>query len=288
VSLLLNEKAGLSFKELSNKPEIKAHGSSRGLLVRELQKLRKHSPWRKTTPTNSSIATDISVGGNEPGQFGTKYMTISAKIPPIMFEKLKNEYGLDIGDVFRHSNGIPNKIWHYHREAAFEFLRGLADISAFFDRAPAWGLVSRDGKLVNMWQIRFSFVNENPKLALHTCLFSQNCLKIPAFVIDWADVENVKTGRGLRDHLVEFWVNCFETFPGNLFYLPYKQKDFTQHLAENKSILAQHARLRARKKITTFGFCPRGHKTKKYMITCRYLECWRLSKETRLDQVSNG
>lgn len=327
IRLLLGSKTGMTFKEIAEKPEVKAYGSVKGSLVAQLQKLRTHTPWRKTSPTNminldsgkwaivnkpltleylkwqriylnrevdsskfilqhlqktaSSIATDISIEGSESGQFGTKYMTIKAKIPPMMFEKLKNDYGLDVGDVFRHSNGIPKKVWSYQTEACYEFVRGLADISAFFDPAPAWGLISKDKKLINMWQIRFSFVNENPKLALDTCLFIQERLKIPAFVIDWADVGDLKRGRGLRDHLVEFWLHSFEKFPGDLFYLPYKQKDFSKYLEENRAILAEQPKRRIAK-MTTFGFCPRGFKTKEYMNTCKYLDCWRLPKEARL------
>ena len=45
---------------------------------------------------------------------------------------LQKEYGLDIGDMFRQSQGIPKRVWSYQSEAAYEFVRGLADIAGFF------------------------------------------------------------------------------------------------------------------------------------------------------------
>jgi len=215
--------------------------------------------------TASSLATDIKLE-KRAGDFGVLYNIIEAKIAPVVFEKLREEYNLDVGDVFRHAT-VPARVFNYPREALEEFVRGLADVIGFFDKAPVWEIHPN-----SLWQVRFSVVNDNPHQARDICNLLQDKLDIPVFCIDWAATEVFATHkRGGRDHLVEVWAHNFRNFPDRLFYLEYKNIDFRRCLEEDSEVMKK-----VRKKPFALAFCPRKGRKKDYIAICKAMDCSRL------------
>ena len=194
----------------------------------------------------------------EIGAFGIVNHIIRCEITPHTFMTLKEKYGIEEGDIYRHAR-IPRSISNFPREALEEFIRGLADTIATID---VW---------LDLPRIQFSVINENWGLPVDICLLLQTKLGIPVFYIEWAG-EYMK--RGGRDHLVKSWVINFdeEHFSPPLYYNKRKQEEFLEYL--------KIAKRRIRKKTAMFGPCPLGRRKTAYMNTCRKMGCPRVSSSS--------
>jgi hypothetical protein len=200
--------------------------------------------------------------------FMVNYLTLNCNISNILYRKLKKEYDLDIGDVYRHM-GIPKAIANYNQHELEEFFRGVADATVHFDRAPIWEWMGRysDNRL---WQLRFASVCDNPRFIFDLCQLMQNKLDIPVFIINWAGLDSY---RGKRDIFIEVWAVNLQKFPFPLFYNSWKQEHFEQSLDEDERKLK--SRNVSKQDIGQLKPCPRkSRKMSDYMKRCKaYFDC---------------
>lgn len=195
--------------------------------------------------------------------FMVNYLTLSCRISNILYQKLKEEYNLDVGDVYRHM-GIPESVFDYSQDELEEFLRGVADATVHFDRAPIWEWMGkyRDNRL---WQLRFAAVCDNPQFVFDLCHLMQDKLNTPIFIINWAGLDSY---RGKRDIFVEVWALNLQNFPFPLFYNSWKQEHFEQSLDEdNKKLKSRNVK---KQDIGQLKACPRkSKKMSDYMKRCK-------------------
>jgi len=199
----------------------------------------------------------------EPSSFMVNYLTLRCKISNILYQKLKNEYDLDAGDVYRHMR-IPERVNRYKHDQLREFFRGIADTTVHFDRAPIWEWmgVYKDNRL---WQLRFASVCDNPGFIFDLCHLMQDKLNIPIFIINWAGLDKY---RGKRDIFAEVWALNFVDFPMPLFYNSWKQEHLESSLDEdNKKLKTREVRKRDLDQLKP---CPREpKKMPDYMKRCK-------------------
>jgi hypothetical protein len=194
---------------------------------------------------------------SEPYKFGIMNHTVECEITPIVFETLKAKYGLEEGEIHLHFS-IPRVVFQFSKDATEEFLRGLADTIADFDKA--WGQE-------HAWRVQFSILGPNEKLPVDICELLQDRLSVPIQYIDWAGGK-----RGSRDHLLKVNIRAFDTMT-DLFYNQRKQIEFLQHLTEAKSGGIPEP-------TPCLASARRG--VGKYIRKCKLHECWRLRTNTKL------
>jgi hypothetical protein len=204
----------------------------------------------------------------KPSSFMVTYLTLRCAISNILYDKLKKEYGLDIGDIFRHVR-IPEAVNSYGQEQLQEFFRGIADTTAHFDRAPIWEWMSDHGNS-RLWQLRFASVCDNPGLIFDLCRIMQDCLGIPIFVINWAGLDKY---RGKRDIFAEVWALNVENFPMPLFYNTWKQEHLEACIDEDNRKLK--SKKTTKNDLGQLKPCPRKSKSMPdYMKRCkRFFNC---------------
>ena len=218
-----------------------------------------------------SIARDMGESieiKKESSSFMVSYLTLKCRISNILYQKLKKEYNLDVGDVYRHMR-IPETVDYYNQGKLEEFLRGVADATVHFDRAPIWDWIGvyEDDRLM---QLRFASVCDNPGFVFDLCHLMQDKLNIPIFVINWAGLDKY---RGKRDVFAEVWALNLEDFPTPLFYNRWKQKYFEKSLDEDNRKLG--ARKTRKKDLDQLNPCPRkSKKMRDYIIRCKkFFDC---------------
>jgi len=208
------------------------------------------------------------LGGNiqiekKASSFMVTYLTLTCEISAILFNKLQAEYGLDVGDVYRHMR-IPKVVNSYSKDQIEEFFRGIADTTVHFDRAPIWDWMS-EGEDSRLWQLRFASVCDNPGLIFDLCYIMQDILKIPIFVINWAGLDKY---RGKRDIFAEVWALNVEDFPMPLFYNTWKQEHLETCIAEDKKKL--NAKKMRKVDLSQLQSCPRKSKgLQEFMRRCK-------------------
>lgn len=199
----------------------------------------------------------------EPSSFMVNYLTLRCRISNILYQKLKNEYDLDVGDVYRHMR-IPERVNRYNQDQLREFFRGIADATVHFDRAPIWEWmgVYKDNRL---WQLRLASVCDNPGFIFDLCHLMQDKLNIPIFIINWAGLDKY---RGKRDIFAEVWALNLEDFPMPLFYNSWKQEHLESNLDDdNKKLRAREVR---KQDLDQLKPCPReSKKMPDYMKRCK-------------------
>jgi len=199
----------------------------------------------------------------EPSSFMVSYLTLECRISNILFEKLKKEYGLDVGDVYRHI-GIPGAIDSYNQDQLQEFMRGVSDATVHFDRAPIWEWMA-DYKDSRLWQLRFAAVCDNPRFTFDLCHIMQDRLGIPIFIINWAGLDKY---RGKRDIFAEVWALNLESFPMPLFYNRWKQEHLETSLGEDREKLEKRGV--KKEDLSQLGGCPRRpREMPDYMKRCK-------------------
>jgi len=194
---------------------------------------------------------------SEPYKFGIMNHTVECEITPMVFETLKAKYNLEEGEIHLHFS-IPRVVFQFSKDATEEFLRGLADTVADFDKA--WGHE-------HAWRVQFSILGPNKKLPIDICELLQDRLSVPIQYIDWAGGK-----RGSRDHLLKVNIRAFDTMT-NLFYNQRKQIEFLQHLAEAKSRGIPEPK-------PCLATARRG--VSKSIRECGSHGCWRLRTNTKL------
>lgn len=199
-------------------------------------------------------------------QFGHTTMVIECGVPDLTVKYLKENYGLDTGDIYKHW-GIPQVIMkEYSKELTEEFTRGLADTIATIDR-----YISR------LYRAQFSVINENRTLPVDICALLQEKLQIPVYYIGWAGTEYKRKGkygkRGGRDHLVKVWLTNFkDRFEMPLFHNHQKQVEFLERLNESEETAKKTGISRS-----LIGFCPsERRKIAAYMNICLRQGCLRM------------
>lgn len=194
---------------------------------------------------------------SEPYKFGIMNHVVECEITPMVFETLKDKYGLEEGEIHLHFS-IPRVVFQFSKDAKEEFLRGLADTIADFDKA--WGQE-------HAWRVQFSILGPNKKLPVDICELLQDHLSVPIQYIDWAGGK-----RGSRDHLLKVNIRAFDKM-ADLFYNQRKKTEFLEHLAEAEAngIPEPTACLASSRK--SGG---------KYIRNCKLTGCWRLRKNTKL------
>lgn len=199
----------------------------------------------------------------EPSSFMVNYLTLRCRLSNILYQKLKNEYNLDVGDVYRHMR-IPETVNRYNQDQLREFFRGIADATVHFDRAPIWKWMGayEDNRL---WQLRFASVCDNPGFVFDLCHLMQDKLNVPIFIINWAGLDKY---RGKRDIFAEVWALNLEDFPMPLFYNNWKQEHLESSLDEdNKKLKARKVR---KQDLGQLKPCPRESKRMPdYMKRCK-------------------
>jgi len=199
----------------------------------------------------------------EASSFMVNYLVLKCKISNVLFQKLKEEYELDIGDVYRHMR-IPEAVNSYNRNQLEEFFRGVADATVHFDRAPIWEWMGKyeDNRL---WQLRFASVCDNPTFIFDLCHLMQDKLNIPIFIINWAGLDKY---RGKRDIFAEVWALNLEDFPPPVFYNSWKQEHLEFSLDQDRKKLK--ARKTKRQDLGQLKPCPRkSRKMPDYMKRCK-------------------
>jgi len=219
--------------------------------------------------TASALTTSLRAS-YEPSSFYVTYATIECEIPSLFFERLKSEYALDVGDIYRIAR-VPKKIMSFPKESLEDFMRGIADAGVHFDRAPLWKMYPR-----RLWHVRFGVVNTNPGLAFDICTILQGRLHIPVFCINWAGIGKGRKRhkRGGRDHFAEVWALNLRNFARPLLYNTWKQEEFEKCLKDDELTLKETGL--SESLIPQLKTCPRGTKFLKYMVTCRKFQCSRL------------
>lgn len=204
----------------------------------------------------------------EASSFMVNYLTLRCEISNILYRKLKSEYNLDVGDVYRHMR-IPKTIDRYNQDQLMEFFRGIADTTVHFDRAPIWKWIGKY-KDSRLWQLRFASVCDNPGFIFDLCHLMQDKLNTPIFVINWAGLDKY---RGKRDIFAEVWALNLEDFPMPLFYNNWKQEHLESSFDEDKKKLK--ARKVRKQDLDQLKPCPRdSKKMPDYMKRCkRFFNC---------------
>lgn len=218
--------------------------------------------------TAAAITGNIKVD-YEPSAFHVRYATIDCEIPSLFFQRLKSDYSLDVGEIYKVAR-IPDRIKSFDIIGLQEFVRGCADAGAHFDRMTPWQ-IRKMKRAERLWHVRLGVVNSNPALAFDYCRILQDKLHIPIFVINWAGIGDSRRThiRGGRDHFAEFWVLNFKDFPDPLFYNTWKQEEFKEHLSQDQSTLAKLGM----KSLADLRPCPRTTQLRKYMKSCLTLGC---------------
>lgn len=229
--------------------------------------------WNHLQETFSAFSNsfEISTIQREEGYFNMKYHVLSFEVPPLLFEKFNHEYGLEIGDIYRHIR-MPKTIYTFSKEELLEFFRGMADISVHFDQAPRYYGNMKKG----LWQMRFGVLSDNPRFAVETCNLIQNNLKVPVLSINWAEltnIEGIKTAgfkyRGKRDiHIIVFCYNVYMCLTKRPFYHEWKLREFNEHIKEDL------VTIKGVKNLSILDFCPRK-KPAKHAKICKKLGCKR-------------
>lgn len=206
-----------------------------------LQQLKKTTGFLATNPIYEESISE----------FGIVNHVIKCEITPKTFLDLKNAYGLEEGDIYRHAR-VPETIFNFPKEALQDFIRGLADTIATID---VW-LIPR---------IQFSVIHDNYKLPIDICRILQEKLSIPVYYIGWA---GRYAKRKSRDHLVKVWIVHFDkpNFPRPLFCNKRKQEEFYEHLAIARKKIKQMKK--AKGKISWLEPCPKERKKTGYMKIC--------------------
>lgn len=218
-----------------------------------------------------SIARDMGENvqiKKELSSFMVNYLTLKCRISNILYQKLKKQYNLDVGDIYRHMR-IPETVNSYHQDQLEEFFRGIADATVHFDRAPIWEWMA-DYEDNRLWQLRFASVCDNPGFVFDLCHLMQDKLDIPIFIINWAGLDKY---RGKRDIFAEVWALNLESFPMPLFYNNWKQEHLESSLDEdNKKLKARKVR---KQDLDQLKPCPRkSKKMPDYMKRCkRFFNC---------------
>ncbi len=204
----------------------------------------------------------------ETGAFGHIVHIVECRIQPIAMKYLRDNYKLDVGDVYKH-NSISDSdtiFKEYDKELQEWFVRGLADTIATIDR-----YIEKEQPF---YRVQFSVINENTRLPVDICLLLQKYLDIPVHYIGWASVDEEcrdedYTKRGGRDHLVKVWVVNFEKkFNLPLFMHEQKKVEFEYALEDSKETLKSLPKLE--KRLTP---CPRPSSRKKYIEFCIKCGC---------------
>ncbi|MGD0405174.1 MAG: hypothetical protein ABSB10_00775 [Candidatus Bathyarchaeia archaeon] len=193
----------------------------------------------------------------EPYKFGIMNHIVVCQITPMIFETLKAKYGLEEGEIHLHYP-VPRAVFQFSKDAIAEFIRGIADTIADFDKA--WG---QD----NAWRVQFSILGPNEKLPIDICELLQSRLSVPIHYIDWAGGK-----RGSRDHLLKVNIRAFEKIE-DLFYNQRKKLEFVEHLTDAKEggIPDPTPCLGSTRKSSA-----------KFIKKCRSKGCWRLYKNKKL------
>ena len=204
----------------------------------------------------------------EPSSFMVNYLTLKCEISNILYQKLKKEYNVDVGDIYRHLR-IPKAVNRYNQDQLEEFFRGIADATVHFDRAPVWEWMS-DYKDNRLWQLRFAAVCDNPSFVFDLCHLMQDKLSVPVFIINWAGLDKY---RGKRDIFAEVWALNVEDFPKPLFYNSWKQEHLESSLDEDNRKLRE--RKMRKQDLEQLRPCPRkSKKMPDYMKRCkRFFNC---------------
>lgn len=216
----------------------------------------------------------INVLSPEPGPFNMEYFSIECHMPPGPFSMLNKKYDLSFGDAYRHLT-LPRAVKGYSIEEKQEFIRGLADATAHFDRGPKWYGDGKNG----LWQVRIALLADSkPELAVQLCQLLQEDLDLPVLSINWVggDMPEKQEYRGGRERHVILWVsNIKKRFPSPFFRNSWKEEFLEKCWQEDKKTLANIVGKRRTNINKMLSKCPRTSDQPPYSTACTSYGCLR-------------
>jgi len=245
-------------------------------LYRERETIGIREYILKHLKTTATFLATNPVYEDEVASFGTINHKITCEITGYAFEALREKYGIEEGDLYRHMR-IPEAVFSYDVEALREFVRGMADTTATIDE---WLLP----------RVQFSIVNNNTGLPVDLCAVLQVRLRVPVYYIGWAGsgVGGTYERRGGRDHLVKVWVPHLgpDSFTQPLFRNKRKQEEFLSYLREAKAALKK--RLGAKQRVPNWMLpCPLKREKVDYIHVCLEHGCKQVKRGKTLDDFSS-
>lgn len=220
----------------------------------------------------------------EPGPFNMEYFSIECHMPPVSFTMLNKKYGLSLGDAYKHLT-LPKAVQNYSIDEKQEFIRGLADATAHFDKGPYWYGDGKEG----LWQVRIALLADSkPELSVQLCRLIQEDLNLPVLSINWieGDMPGKKKYRGGRERHIILWVsNIRKYFPSPFFRNEWKEEFLEECWQEDKKTLSNIVGRRRVITKTILSKCPRTSEQLEYSTACISYGCRRQSPVTDTHQA---
>jgi hypothetical protein len=224
--------------------------------------------------TLKDFSVYINIQPPEPGPFNMEYFSIECHMPPVSFTMLNKKYGLSFGDAYKHLK-LPKTVKNYSSAEKQEFIRGLADATAHFDKGPYWYGDGKEG----LWQVRIALLADSkPELGVQLCHLLQEDLNLPVLSINWikGDMPEKKEYRGGRERHVILWVaNIRKYFPSPFFRNTWKEEFLEQCWQEDKKTLANIVGKRRIITKSILSKCPRTPYQLEYSTACTSYGCHR-------------
>lgn len=224
--------------------------------------------------TMKDFSVYIYVLPPEPGYFNMEYFSIECHMPPVSFAMLNKKYGLSFGDAYKHLT-MPNAVQNYSTDEKQEFIRGLADATAHFDKGPYWYGDGKEG----LWQVRIALLADSkPELAVQLCRLLQEDLNLPVLSINWieGDMPEKKDYRGGRERHIILWVsNIRRYFPSPFFRNEWKEEFLEECWQEDQKTLSNIVGKRRVITKSILSKCPRTTEQLEYSTACISCGCHR-------------
>jgi len=224
--------------------------------------------------TMKDFSVYIYVLPPEPGYFNMEYFSIECHMPPVSFAMLNKKYGLSFGDAYKHLT-MPEAVQNYSTDEKQEFIRGLADATAHFDKGPYWYGDGKEG----LWQVRIALLADSkPELAVQLCHLLQEELNLPVLSINWieGDMPEKKDYRGGRERHIILWVsNIRRYFPSPFFRNEWKEEFLEECWQEDQKTLSNVVGKRRVITKSILSKCPRTTEQLEYSTACISYGCHR-------------
>ena len=227
--------------------------------------------------TLKHFSVHIDISSPEAGPFNMEYFSIECHMPPSVFDVLNKKYDLSLGDAYRHLI-LPKAILNYSLEEKQEFIRGLADATAHFDRGPYWYGNGKHG----LWQVRITLLADSkPELAVQLCRLIQEDVNLPVLSINWieGDMPKKKEYRGGRERHIILWVsNIRRHFSSPFFRNEWKEEFLEECWQEDKKTMKNIVGSKRRSIKNMLSKCPRTSDQLEYSTACLSYGCNRQKK----------
>jgi len=198
--------------------------------------------------------------------------------------------GIIISPINRQKLWVIAKVKGNETDEKREFIRGLADATAHFDKGPYWYGNGKEG----LWQVRITLLADSkPELAVQLCRLLQEDLDLPVLSINWieGDMPAKKEYRGGRERHIILWVlNIRRYFPTPFFRNEWKEEFLEECWHEDqKTLLNIVGKQRVIAK-SILSKCPRTRDQLEYSTACISYGCQRqksrvvsTTRQARLD-----